>query len=239
MREFRYQHPAKFSVFQEETAMATFALRTVQYWTAIAVLMYAGMAPAQEERGQPKQGNADKSQLVVGDAYVVDVGQGNVTQKQGGCLLKVTDDWLVFGQRALVAEMTGIPWLGELPYVGELFRKVKTREEAIVVWIPRAVATIESRTAVANNPDLAVFNGNELKIENCMLVLTMRDGKQEQLWASDISVRDGVLHFNATDRGATAASAHDIPFGDVLAVEQPHAEKPAVRTANARRATKQ
>jgi hypothetical protein len=219
--------------------VATFALRMVPFAAAIAAFLIVGTAAAQEEHVQPRQGNDDKSQLVVGDAYVVSVGQGNVSQKQDGCLLKVTDDWLVFGQLRLTAEMTGIPWLCELPYAGSLFRTVKQREEAIVVWIPRAAATIESRTAVGNNPDLAVFKGTELKIENCMLVHVAHDGKQEMFWASGITARDGALHFNATDRGATAASAHDIPLGDVLSVEQPHAEKPAVRTANARRATKQ
>jgi hypothetical protein len=229
----------EFSTFTEAADVAIFDLRIIRSVAAIAMFMVAGKAAAQMERVQPKLGNADKSQLVTGDWYVVKVEQGKLSRQEQGALLKVTDEWLVLGVRKLTAEKTDVPWLGEMPYIGSLFRVVKQRDQLCVEWFPCATTTIESRTAFEKKEDLSPFGVDQRKLEDCSQLVVASDGKEEFFYTtSGIAIRDGALHFSARKPGASETTVQNVPLDDVLfAAQMIPVEKTTAKTANARPAT--
>src|SRR4051812_35863824 len=87
---------------------------------ASTLMLVAAAAWAQSSAPQKQEVDADK--LVVGDWCEVAIKRQGVEEKLSGHLIQLTDDWLVLGVIICARESTAVPWLGEMPYVGQFFR---------------------------------------------------------------------------------------------------------------------
>jgi hypothetical protein len=104
------------------------------------------MKSADAKAGDAK--SSQREQLVVGDAYTLEVKRGGVKQSFGGNLLKANDQWIVLRRMATGRNDYGVPLLSALPKVGGYFRRSYESLVEDDLWIPREAATIESHRKV-------------------------------------------------------------------------------------------
>ena len=76
------------------------------------------------------------------------------------------------------SETTEVPWLGEMPYVGRLFRNNKIVNLKVFTWVPRQDAVIEKRTPSSNPSDFKPFVDDRPTLEDDFLLCWVENNQR-------------------------------------------------------------
>lgn len=139
------------------------------------MLLLASLASGHSfAQGQPSVGE----KLVVGDWYQITIARHGVKESLRGHLVQATDDWIVLGVMRCQSETTEVPWLGEMPYVGRLFRKNNVVNLKVFTWVPRQDAVIEKRTPCSNPSDFKPFIDGRPTLEDGFSLCWVENNKR-------------------------------------------------------------
>ena len=182
--------------------------RRIQWSGVAAVFLFAATAWAEKPAVAPAEpapldAPAAEADLIVGDGYTMEVKRGDVAESCRGDLVKATDKWVVLRNSDVSMQCEGIPFLMDLPLVGELFCRYSDVVEVTDLWIPREAATLRSHTpgakvaaanpVVANEPPTAamcrVSAAASGKLDHFIRPLSAVDGDDVTLAGNDDKYR--------------------------------------------------
>ena len=116
--------------------------------------------------------------LVVGDWYEITIERHGVKENLRGHLVQLTDEWIVLGSIGCMRRKPEVPWLGEMPYLGQYFRKVDDINFRAFTWVPRKDAVIDKRTPCSDQSDFQLLAEKLPTLENGFSLCWVENNKR-------------------------------------------------------------
>jgi hypothetical protein len=200
---------------------------------ACAVVLLVAAAWAAEPKAAtaepaPLDTPAAEAELVLGDGYTMEVRRGAVAKPCGGELVKATDKWVVLRSRNISQTCEGIPYLMDLPLIGDWFCRYTDDVLVTDLWIPREAATLRSHTPGAKPAAVKPFVADEPPILAMCRVSAVTGGKVDH-FIRDLTVvgGDGVTLAGTDDGHPLQIARHDLLSIEIKQSDQKIAAQPA------------
>jgi hypothetical protein len=140
-----------------------------------ALVLLVGLTSAQTFAQEQRNGTSD---LIGGDWYELTIERSGIKENLRGHLVQLTDDWIVLGFIRCEAHTVEVPWLGEMPYVGHLFRKDEIAMSKVYTGIPRKDAVVDKRVACSDPSDFKLLADKLPTLENGFSLCWVENNKR-------------------------------------------------------------